>query len=43
LVSYINGLNSGDRVSVFNIEAKVKTGDVVLDGIKVTDFTLSIK
>ena len=43
LVSYIGGLNSGDRIFVFDIEAKVKTGNIVLDGIKVTDFALTVE
>jgi hypothetical protein len=30
-------------VFVFDIEAKVKTGNVQLDGIKVTDFRLIIE
>lgn len=43
LVSYIKSLNAGDMVFVFDIEAKVKTGNVQLDGIKVTDFRLIIE
>ena len=43
LVSYIGGLNSGDRIFVFDIEAKVRTGNIVLDGIKVTDFALTVE
>ena len=43
LVSYIKSLNAGDMVFVFDIEEKVKTGNVQLDGIKVTDFRLIIE
>ncbi len=43
LVSYINNLSSGDMVFIFDIEAKVKTGNIELDGIKVTDFRLIIE